>query len=128
MKLQVQILVILNESHINFHRGERPTVFCLLLLNHLRIPDSLNDLLHRWLEQRDASVLLSEGTFQTVCSTFTTAPLGLQSQGRIKTDTMEFSEGFLSLVVQQDKICYLHQTLVRPAPTPQSNNQKLVAS
>ena len=42
MKLQVQILVILNESHINYHRGERPTVFCLLLLNHLRIPDSLN--------------------------------------------------------------------------------------
>ena len=92
----------------------------------------LSDLLHRWLEQRDASVVdsvpLSEGTFQTVCSTLTTAPLGLQSQGRIKTDTMEFSDGFLSLVVQQDKICYLHQTLVRPAPTPQSNNQKLVAS
>jgi hypothetical protein len=46
----------------------------------------------------------------------------------VKNYTFFFSEGFCSPVVQKDKICSVHWTLVRPAPTQQSNNQTLVAS
>jgi hypothetical protein len=50
------------------------------------------------------------------------------SQLKSKTDRIAFREGFCSLDVQQDNISDCPRTIFLPAPTPQSNNQKLIAS